>query len=50
MNDWRQYFKKCRCCLEQLPQREFLEVHEYFEDLFLEITGVKVRMKHLMII
>lgn len=44
--DVREYINKCRFCLLNLNNNMSLELHEYFEELFHEITGIRVNYFH----
>lgn len=42
MTNLKFYLEKCRFCLETIEKKSFYPLHEYFEDLFKEITGISV--------
>lgn len=40
----KKYIDTCRCCLKAIPNNTCFQLNQYFEDLFEEITGIKVNL------
>lgn len=42
MSSLKFYLNKCRFCFKNVKEKSFYPLHEYFEEMFNEATGIKV--------